>query len=84
MPSGRANPLNTETVTPEVGKGVIAYNPKTGKGLPVTYAVIHDCERWAAQGVTFHTSHFATCPERERFKRPTANPTLEESSGSRT
>lgn len=69
MPSGRLNPLNVEQVTPEVGKGVTAFNPQTGHGFPITFACIEDCARWAEQGVTFHTSHFATCPEHARFKR---------------
>lgn len=69
MPSGRRNPLNTAEVEPEVGKGVTAFNPRTGHGIPVTIAVIDDCPRWAEQGVTFHTSHFSDCPERGRFRR---------------
>lgn len=79
MPSGRSNPLNAAEVPAEVGKGVIAFNPATGKGLPVTYAVIGDCERWAEQhGVSFHTSHFSDCPKRGQFRK-TADPIPEES-----
>lgn len=70
MPSGRPNPLNVAEVMPEVGKGVIAFNPDTGRGMPVTDAVIGSCPGWAAQGVTFHTSHFSDCPKRERFRKP--------------
>lgn len=70
MPSGRANPLNVEEVKPEAGKGVVAYNPATGGGIPVIGAnVPGDVERWAAAGATYHASHFATCPRRGEFKR---------------
>lgn len=70
MPSGAHNPLNVEQVAAEVGKGVIAYNPATGRGIPITIAVIDRCEGWAAHGVTFHVSHFADCPQRSRFRQP--------------
>lgn len=69
MPSGRLNPLNVAEVEPEVGKGVTAFNPDTGNGVPVTFAVIGSCPGWAAAGVTFHTSHFSDCPERQRFRK---------------
>ena len=75
MPSGRLNPLNVDEVQPEPGAGVVAFNPATGNGVPVINANAHDCPRWAEHGATFHTSHFATCPERGRFKRdPQPNP----------
>lgn len=70
MPSGRLNPLNVDQVQPEPGKGVVAFNPSTGRGVPVINANIDDCARWAERGVTFHTSHFSDCPERGRFQRP--------------
>lgn len=74
MPSGRANPLNAEEVPAELGKGIIALNPRTGHGMPVTYAVIENCPAWSEAGISFHTSHFATCPERRQFKREPASP----------
>jgi hypothetical protein len=72
MPSGRLNPLDPDPVDAEVGKGVVAYNPNTGHALPVNNANIGDCPRWAARGASFHVSHFATCPERDRFRREAA------------
>lgn len=68
MPSGRANPLNADQVPPEVGKGVIAFNPDTGHGMPVTFSVIDRCAAWAEAGITFHTSHWSSCPEAHRFR----------------
>ena len=67
MPSGAHNPLDVEQVVPQVGMGVVAYNPKTGNAQMVTAANILETAKWADGGVTFHLSHFATCPERERF-----------------
>ncbi len=78
MPSGRANPLNVDEVEPEASKGVVAFNPRTGHAVPVTYAEIEHCADWAEQGVTFHTSHFSDCPARERFKRPAEEPPNQE------
>lgn len=69
MPSGKLNPLDVGEVTPQSRKGVIAFNPATGGGRPVTVANEAECAALAEKGVTFHLSHFATCPERQRFKR---------------
>lgn len=66
------NPLNVAEVAAEVGKNVIAYNPKTQGGVTVTAENIGECAKWAAGGVTFHTSHFSDCPARKRFRRKKA------------
>lgn len=75
MPSGKANPLNVAHTDPTRGNGmaaprVIAYNPETQGGMPVTGTNLQQMLRWEGEGrVTFHTSHFSDCPERGRFKR---------------
>lgn len=69
MPTGAMNPLNLDRVAPDVGQGVVAYNPKRGTATMVTAENIMECAKWAELGVTFHTSHFATCPEREQFRQ---------------
>jgi len=69
MPSGAYNPLDAGEVPCEVGKGVVAYNPATGGGVMVSARNIMQCYGWAQRGVTFHLSHFATCPERQKFKQ---------------
>lgn len=48
----------------------VAFSPGSGNGMMVTAETIEDVRRWVAKGqVTVHLSHFATCPERGRFKR---------------
>jgi hypothetical protein len=80
MPSGRSNPLNVEEVA-EFAKldgdklaplpGITAYNRVSGNGMPITYSNIDAAVLWAeSEHVTFHTSHFSDCPERQKFKRP--------------
>lgn len=75
MPSGSVNPLDLEEIPlAEVqagAKGVFAYYPGNGHGMSMTKARVAEGKpaEYAAQGCTFHVSHFATCPERKRFKR---------------
>lgn len=77
MPSGSVNPLDLDEIPLDVvlegAKGIVAYNPANGHGISITKKVraeSADClPVWAEKGVTFHVSHFATCPERKRFKR---------------
>jgi hypothetical protein len=73
MPSGKLNPLNVEQVEPAAGKGVVAFNPRTGRAVPVIAANLDDCARWGEHGATFHTSHFSDCPNRGQFRRPPAD-----------
>lgn len=73
MPSGSMNPLDLDELPLDVvldgAKGVVAYFD--GRGRSVTKAALAAGEprEWAERGATFHVSHFATCPERKRFKR---------------
>lgn len=74
MPSGSVNPLDLDEIPLDVvlegAKGVVAYFD--GRGRSVTKAVLAnegELEGWVARGATLHLSHFATCPERKRFKR---------------
>jgi hypothetical protein len=70
MPSGNSNPLNLATVEPAIKQGVIAYNPTTKGGVPVTAANIDRVRLWVENGqVSCHTSHFSDCPARKRFRR---------------
>ena len=72
MPSGKRNPLDRETVPLEdvaVGKGIIAYNAKRRTGVSITGANVDQVPRWAALGVTFHISHWATCEARKAIRR---------------
>lgn len=84
-PSGKNNPLDVLQVAPfdpndasKVRKGVVAYRPDTGTAKMVTQADVTSgaVDRWAASGVTCHLSHFATCPQRQQFRRkaPAAEP----------
>lgn len=69
MPSGKQNPLDVAEVIPEPGRGVVAFNPSTGGGMPVTKDNFEKIDFWRRAGATFHVSHFSTCPQRHRFKR---------------
>ena len=69
MGSGKLNPLDAAMVEPEAKKGIIAFNPRTGAGCAVTLKNIEECGAWARKGASFHVSHFATCSERQRFRR---------------
>jgi hypothetical protein len=75
MPSGKMNPLDLEGVPladVEAGaKGVFAYYPPNGHGLSLTKARVEEGKpaKYAAAGCTFHVSHFATCPERAKFRK---------------
>lgn len=62
-----AEPLNPATVTEATH--AVALNPRNGHGTMVTGETIGQLASWAAAGATFHLSHFATCPERQRFRR---------------
>lgn len=60
--SGRPNPLDPEPS--ERGNIVIL---EDGRGLVVIGARL---EERRAQGVPLYLSHFVTCPDRERHRRP--------------
>jgi hypothetical protein len=69
MGSGKPNPLDLETVD-QLGVGTVAYNPATGSGRALTRDDIDSgrAATWGERGVTFHLSHFATCPNARRHK----------------
>lgn len=69
MPSGKSNPLNVAEVEPRTKAGVFAYQATTGRGVALKETNIGEVERWKAEGVSFHLSHFATCPQRGQFRR---------------
>lgn len=53
--------------------GVIAFNPRTGRGRVVTLDDEPEAWRWAYRGVTFHELHADVCPgagARPRARRP--------------
>jgi hypothetical protein len=64
--SGARSPIETATST---AGNVLLLHPR---GLEVTLAVVlsKDALEMAKQlGVPLHLNHFATCPERERFRK---------------
>jgi hypothetical protein len=66
------NPLDVDPLDPATVTALthaVAYNPHNAHGIMVTEANIALVPGWAEAGATFHLSHFATCPERGRFKR---------------
>src|SRR5688500_17597483 len=67
MPSGRYNPVNVREADPTPGS--VAVNPETGGGIALKGEHMELTEEWAAQGVTFHLSHFADCPKAEEFRK---------------
>jgi len=73
MQSGSMNPLDLDEIPLEQvlrdHRGIIAYNPQNGHGLSITKERLGKVEDFALNGITFHLTHFATCPERKRFKR---------------
>jgi hypothetical protein len=72
MPTGRVNPLDRGKLTLEQvredHRGVVAYDPYTGKGLSINKDNRDRLDEYATQGMRFHRSHFATCPARARFR----------------
>lgn len=68
--TSKRNPLDPDPVTVVKAKaGIIAYNPATGAAQSVTAANILQTALWASRGVTFHLSHWATCPDREEHRK---------------
>lgn len=73
MPSGSMNPLDLDEIPLDVvlegAKGVVAYFDGRGRSVTKAARAAGEPQAWAAKGATFHVSHFATCPERHRFKK---------------
>jgi hypothetical protein len=67
------NPLDVDELDVGLTDGAthaFVLSPKTGNAMAITDAVLADARRWALQhSATFHLSHFATCPERDKFRR---------------
>lgn len=60
--SGKPMPVDPwDTPAPLVR--LVAVNPKTGQGKVLTEADLKDAFGWHEQGVTFHKSHYSTCPK---------------------
>lgn len=68
MPSGSMMPLDVEQVAPDVAKGVVAFNPRRETATMLSRENIDQAAKWASLGVTFHRSHFSSCPARDHFK----------------
>jgi hypothetical protein len=68
MPSSRLNPLDVAESDPAVG--VVALHGPSQRGIALTNETLGKAEEWAARGdVSFHLSHFVTCPNRAAHKR---------------
>jgi len=66
--SGRRMPIDAQTIdTPRAR--LTAYNPATGMSVVLTADNVAHAEAWARRGVTFHESHFATCPDAAQHRR---------------
>jgi hypothetical protein len=67
------NPLDLDELPLDVvldgAKGVVAYFDGRGRSVTKVALAAGAPREWAERGATFHVSHFATCPERKRFKR---------------
>jgi len=71
MPSGKMNPLNLEEVDVSV-KGCVAFSRDSESGVVVRDIDREDLaqlQRWAAEGRSFHLSHFATCEHRQEHRK---------------
>jgi hypothetical protein len=69
LPSGSRAPLDVEELeAPAVN--LVARKPG-GKGLTLDAFMAERArtDEWAAQGITFHTNHFATCPFQREVPR---------------
>lgn len=71
--SGRRIPLDADEVPPK--PPVAAYNPESGRCRILTANDVAHVDVWAAHGVTYHKTHFATCPQADRWRvTPEAEP----------
>lgn len=65
MESGKRNPLDLSPVPLEDvladHRGIVAYDPYQATGTSLNKANRDLITEWAAQGIRFHRSHFATC-----------------------
>lgn len=74
------NPLDREPLGQDRSEQVLAdpdlmtrthaviFSPHTENGMMLTAATLEDARRWFTAGqVSLHLSHFATCPERQRY-----------------
>jgi hypothetical protein len=65
--SGKRTPVDVERQA-EPARNLVAVNHATGRGRTLRDADLADARQWAARGVTFHTNHYATCPDREAWR----------------
>lgn len=68
IPGGRM-PIDREPVIFEA-VGLVAYNAKTGGGRVLAGSDLGRIGRWKQLGATLHRSHFATCPNASKHRRP--------------
>lgn len=82
--TGAGMPLDREQLD-FAAAGLVAVNHETGGARVMTRDDLVAVERWRAQGVTIHRSHFATCPSAERHRVSPAQEALDlqEDSGAR-
>lgn len=67
--TGALMPLDVQTeLAPS--KGLVAYNESTGCARVLSFADVREAQRFADIGVTFHKSHFATCPTAAEWRVP--------------
>jgi hypothetical protein len=63
----KAHPLDAAPV-PEPALKLIAYHEASGRGKVITNAVLDDPPWTGRFDITFHASHFATCPFSKAFR----------------
>jgi hypothetical protein len=71
MPTGARMPLDDDEAM--LMAGVVAFNPETGGGHVVRETELETAGEWRTRGVTFHVSHFATCPNAQQHRRRSVN-----------
>jgi hypothetical protein len=67
--TGSKHPLDAQPPLDVPQVGHVAFNPKTEGAVLVNADNLLEAVRWEEHGVTFHTSHFATCPESDKFRK---------------
>jgi hypothetical protein len=71
--TGSLMPLDVQTeLAPE--PKLVAFNPETQVCRVLKRSDLRDAEQWMSHGVTIHRSHYATCPDAERWRRPVERP----------
>lgn len=66
-------PLDVQTEVVPAAK-LIAYNDETGLCRVLKDGDVREALLYAGPNVTFHRSHFATCPQAQEWRRPVTRP----------